>query len=150
MTLAGFANGLGAGSNSLIARCIGVENYEATGNSAIHSMMLSIIVTVIVTILTLIILRPLLFMMGAEEVIGDALNYGYIVMVGSFSIFIPAMIAAIFRSQGEIKRASYPLMYTVIINMILDQIIYILDIGIIGAAIAKVIAATIPMFLMMY
>ena len=151
LTLVGFANGLGAGSNSLIARCIGAEKYEAAGNSAIHSMMLSIIVTIITTILILIILKPLLYQMGAGEVINDASTYGYIVMAGSFSIFIPAMMSAIFRSQGEIKRASYPLMYTAIINMILDPIfIYVLNLGVGGAAIATVIAATIPMFLMMY
>lgn len=151
LTLVGFANGLGAGSNSLIARCIGAEKYEAAGNSAIHSIMLSIIVTVITTSIVLIVLKPLLYQMGAGEVIADASNYGYIVMAGCFSIFIPAMMSAIFRSQGEIKRASYPLMYTAIINMILDPIfIYVLKLGMIGAAIATVIAATIPMFQMIY
>ncbi len=151
LSFVGFANGLGAGSNSLIARCIGAENYESAGNSAIHSMMLSIIVSIITTILVLIILKPLLIQMGAGEVITDASNYGYIVTAGCFSIFIPAMMSAIFRSQGEIKRASYPLMYTAIINMILDPIfIYILNLGVIGAATATVIAATIPMFLMIY
>ena len=151
LTLVGFANGLGAGSNSLIARCIGAENYESAGNSAIHSIMLSIIVTIITTILILIVLKPLLYQMGAGEVIADASNYGYIVMAGSFSLFIPAMLSAIFRAQGKIKYASYPLMYTAIINMILDPIfIYVLNWGVIGAAIATVIAATIPLFQMIF
>ena len=151
LTLVGFANGLGAGSNSLIARHIGAEKYESAGNSAIHSIMLSIIVTIITTILILIILKPLLYQMGAGEVITDASNYGYIVMAGSYSLFLPAMLSAIFRSQGKIKYASYPLMYTAIINMILDPIfIYILNLGITGAAIATVIAAAIPLFQMIY
>ena len=151
LTLVGFANGLGAGSNSLIARCIGAEKYESAGNSAIHSIMLSIIVAVITTILLLIVLKPLLYLMGAGEVIADALNYGYIIMAGSYSLFLPAMLSAIFRAQGKIKYASYPLMYTAIINMILDPIfIYVLNLGVIGAAIATVIAATIPLFQMIY
>ena len=125
LAMVGFANGLGAGSNSLVARYIGAENYEMAGNSAIHSIMLSIIVTILATIGMLLILK--------------------------FSIFIPAMLAAIFRSQGEIKRASYPLMFTAIINMILDPIfIYGLGLGIGGAAIATVLAGTIPMLLMIY
>ena len=151
LTLVGFANGLGAGSNSLIARCIGAEKYESAGNSAIHSIMLSIIVTVITTILLLIVLKPLLYIMGAGEVIADASNYGYIIMAGSYSLFLPAMLSAIFRAQGKIKYASYPLMYTAIINMILDPIfIYVLNLGVTGAAIATVIAATIPLFQMIY
>ena len=147
----GIANGLGAGSNSLIARCIGAEKYHDAGNSAIHSIMLCFIVTVISTVLILIILRPLLLMMGAGDVIDYALAYGYIVLGGVFSLFIPAMLAAIFRSQGEIERASYPLMLTAIINMILDPIfIYVIGWGITGAAIATVLAATLAMLPMIY
>lgn len=151
LALVGFANGLGAGSNSLIARCIGAEDYEAAGNSAIHSIMLSVIVTIITTIFLLIVLKSLLLLMGAGEVIDETMAYGTIVIGGIFSVFLPAMMAAIFRSQGEISRASYPLMFTAIINMILDPIfIYVIGWGIKGAAIATVIAGVIPMILMMY
>ena len=147
----GISNGLGAGSNSLIARCIGAEKYHEAGNSAIHSIMLCFIVTVISTIVILIILKPMLLLMGAGDVLDYALTYGYIVLGGVFSLFIPAMLAAIFRSQGEIERASYPLMLTAIINMILDPIfIYVLGWGITGAAIATVLAATLAMLPMIY
>ncbi len=151
LAMVGFANGLGAGSNSLIARYIGAEDYLNAGNSAIHSIMLSIIVTVIATIFMLIVLKPLLLIMGAGEVITETMTYGSIVIGGIFSIFLPAMMAAIFRSQGEIKRASYPLLFTAVINMILDPIfIYYVNLGVGGAAVATVLAGTIPMFLMMY
>lgn len=147
----GISNGLGAGANSLIARCIGAEKYHDAGNSAIHSIMLCFIVTIVSTILILIILKPLLLMMGAGEVIDHALAYGYIVLGCVFSLFIPAMLAAIFRSQGEIERASYPLMITAIINMILDPIfIYVFGWGITGAAVATVLAATLAMLPMLY
>ena len=151
LALVGFANGLGAGSNSLIARYIGAKDYESAGNSAIHSIVLSIVVTIITTIFILFILKSLLLVMGAGEVINETMAYGSIVIGGIFSVFLPAMMAAIFRSQGEIKRASYPLMFTAIINMILDPIfIYVLDFGVSGAAIATVLAGTLPMILMMY
>ena len=151
LAMVGFANGLGAGSNSLVARYIGAEDYQSAGNSAIHSIILSIIVTVIATIFMLIVLKPLLLMMGAGEIIDLTMAYGTIIIGGIFSIFLPAMMVAIFRSQGEIKRASYPLLLTAVINMILDPIfIYTLDLGVAGAAIATVLAGTLPMLLMMY
>jgi putative MATE family efflux protein len=151
LAMVGFANGLGAGSNSLIARYIGAEDYHSAGNSAIHSIMLSVIVTVLATIVMLIALKPLLLTMGAGDVIEETMTYGSIVMGGIYSIFLPAMMAAIFRSQGEIKRASYPLLFTAVINMILDPIfIYTLNLGIGGAAVATVLSGTIPMILMMY
>lgn len=149
LAMVGFANGLGAGANSLIARCIGAEKYENAGNSAIHSLMLSIIVTIIVTILLMIFLRPLLITMGAGSIIDETMAYGFILLMGIFSVFLPAMISAIFRSQGEIKRASYPLILNAVINMILDPIfIYVLGWGVRGAAFATVLAGTsalIPM-----
>lgn len=151
LALVGFANGLGAGSNSLIARCIGAERYDGARNAAIHSIILSIVVTVFVSVAILLILKPLLLMMGAGEVISETMSYGTIVVLGSFSVFLPAMMAAIFRSQGEIKRASYPLMLTAFINMLLDPIfIYVLGWGVAGAAAATVVSGALPMILMMY
>ena len=151
LALVGFANGLGAGSNSLIARCIGAERYDGARNAAIHSIILSIVVTVLVSAAILIILKPLLLIMGAGDVLSETMSYGTIVVVGSFSVFLPAMMAAIFRSQGEIKRASYPLMVTAFINIILDPIfIYVLGWGVAGAAAATVVSGALPMILMMY
>ena len=151
LAMVGFANGLGAGSNSLIARYIGAEDYHMAGNSAIHSIILSVEVTVFATIVMLIMLKPLLLIMGAGEVIDETMIYGSIVIGGIFSIFLPAMMAAIFRSQGEIKRASYPLLVTAVINMVLDPIfIYYFNLGVGGAAVATVLSGTLPMFLMIY
>ena len=151
LAMVGFANGLGAGSNSLIARYIGAEDYENAQNSAIHSIILSVVVTIFSTVIVLILLKPLLLIMGAGEVINEAMGYGIVVIGGVFSIFIPAMMAAIFRSEGEIKRASYPLMLTAGINIVLDPIfIYVLGWGVVGAALATVISGSIPMFIMMY
>lgn len=151
LALVGFANGLGAGSNSLIARCIGAEDYHKAGNSAIHSIMLAIIMTIVSTILILILLKPLLLMMGAGEVLSETMAYGTIVIGGIFSVFIPAMMAAIFRAQGEVKRASYPLILTAIMNMILDPIfIYTLGLGVAGAALATVLAGALAALPMVY
>lgn len=151
LALVGFANGLGAGANSLIARYIGAENYPQAGNSAIHSIMLSIIMTIISTVIILLALKPLLLMMGAGEVISESMTYGGVVIGGIFSVFLPAMMAAIFRSQGEIKRASYPLMLTAIINMIIDPIfIYTFNLGVGGAGIATVLAGTLAALPMVY
>ena len=151
LAFVGFANGLGAGANSLIARYIGAEDYNNAGNSAIHSMMLSIIVSIFATIIILVFLKNILISMGASEIISQTLDYGYIIIAGVYSVFIPAMMAAIFRSQGEVKRASYPLMLPAIINMILDPIfIYVFGWGLQGAAFATVLAATLAMLPMIY
>ena len=152
--LIGFSNALATGANSIISRCIGTENLENAKNSAVHGMVLSIIVTIIVTVVLLVFLKPLLLTIGAEDVLTEALTYGSIVIGGLFSIFIPVMMSVIFRSQGDVKRASYPLVLAAVINIILDPIfIYTFGWGVGGAAIATVLSTvigSIPMFYWMF
>lgn len=151
LALGGLSNGLGSGSNSLIARYIGAEDQKNAENSAIHSLLLSIIVTVITTILVMLVLKQLLLFMGAGEVIDLSLQYGYIVIAGSFSVFIPTTFSAIFRSEGEVERASRPLMLTAVVNMILDPIfIYVFNGGVAGAAFATVLANTVSLIPLLY
>ena len=149
--LAGFSNSLGSGANSLISRCIGAEQYENAENSAVHGIMLSIILTIVLTVGLLIILKPMFLMMGAEKVIEETMAYGNIIVGGIFTIFIPIMMSAIFRSQGDIKRATYPLVLAAAINLVLDPIfIYTLGWGVAGAAFATVLAAMIASTPMVY
>lgn len=152
--LVGFSNALGTGVNSLISRCLGAEQYENAVNSAAHGIMLSVILTVILTVVLLIFLKPLLLVMGAGNVLEETLAYGSIIVGGLFSVFIPVMLSAIFRSQGDVKRASYPLVLAAVINVVIDPIfIYTLGWGVGGAAFATVLAAmiaSIPMFYWMF
>lgn len=61
------------------------------------------------------------------------------------------MIASIFRLEGDVKRATNPLILTVILNMILDPIvIYGLNLGIFGVGLATVIASFIGLLWMFY
>lgn len=151
MAFIGFANGLGAGANSLISRYIGAEDYENATNSAIHAIVLGFVVTVISTIFVLIILKPLLLIMGAGDVINETMTYGNIIIGGSYSVFMPATMAAVFRAQGDVKRASYPLILNALINIVLDPIfIYVIGWGIAGAAFSTVLSATLQAIPMVY
>lgn len=151
MILIGLGNGLGAGANSLIARYIGADDYGQASNSGLHAIVLSIIISVIFTIIMLIVLKPLLIIMGAGNTIDYAMKYG-IVIFGSLIVFVFSGVAsAIFRSEGDMKRATYAIAVTAILNIILDPIfIYYLNLGIEGAAWATVISATISCIVMGY
>lgn len=151
LIIIGVGLGLSAGANSLISRYLGAENYEMAENSAVHSIILSIVVTLAFTIVGLIVLKPLLLIMGAGDVISEAMSYGNIIVLGTYAIFIPLMILAIFRAEGEIKRATYPLIAAAIINVVLDPVfIYVLGLGVGGAALASIVSATIPSLLVVY
>jgi len=151
MVLVGLGNGIGAGANSLIARFIGANNHKQANNAGLHAILLCVIVSVIFTILMLVFMPQLLEMMGAGDTIQYALDYGYIVF-GALLIFVYSGVAsAIFRSEGDMKRATYAIAVTAVMNIILDPIfIYVLNMGISGAAWATVFSATLSCLVMSY
>ena len=151
MVLVGLSNGFGAGANSLIARYIGARNFKEAGNAAIHSIILGIILTVGVTAFTLVFLKEILILLGASSVLSYGMDYGFYIFLGTFSMILPGIFGAIFRSEGDMKRATMPIVITAVLNMILDPIfIYILNLGIAGAAIATVLSAVIGLGVMCY
>ena len=151
LIMVGFGNGLGAGGNSLISRCIGAEDRSSANNAAIHNLILSIIVSVIITVLFITFLKPLLMMMGASSVLDYAMEYGIIIFAWTFGLLMPPIVGGAFRAEGDIKRATVPIALAAIINMILDPIfIYTLNLGIAGAAWATAIGPFISLMLMFY
>lgn len=96
-------------------------------------------------------MKPILVLMGAGSSINYGLDYGYIIF-GALIIFVYSGVAsAIFRSEGDMKRSTYSIAVTSILNIILDPIfIYILHMGIAGAAWATVISAAMSCIIMSY
>ena len=151
MVLVGLGNGIGAGANSLIARNIGAKNYQQANNSALHGILLSIIVSAIFTILIEAFMVPILQFMGAGETIGYAMSYSYIIFGFLFIFVYSGVASAIFRSEGDMRRATIAIAVTAIMNIILDPIfIYTLNFGIAGAAWATVISASLSCIVMSY
>lgn len=151
MVLVGLGNGIGAGANSLIARYIGAKDHDRANNAGLHAILLCIVVSLIFTVLMLVFMRQILELMGAGSTIDYALGYGYIIF-GALIIFVYSGVAsAIFRSEGDMRRATIAIAVTAVMNIILDPLfIYVLNMGIIGAAWATVFSATLSCLVMSY
>lgn len=151
MVLIGLGSGIGAGANSLIARYIGAENFKQANNGALHGILLSIIISAIFTILIEVFMVPILQAMGAGNTIQYAMDYSYIIFGFLFIFVYSGVASAIFRSEGDVKRATIAIAITAVMNIILDPIfIYVLNLGIAGAAWATVISSTLSCVVMSY
>lgn len=151
LIVVGLGNGIGAGANSLISRCIGAKKHDDASNASVHSIIIGIIITIILTIILTVFLKQILISMGAGEVIDLAMSYGSIIILGTFSFTLPALFGGIFRSEGDVKRATIPLAVTAILNIILDPIfIYVFNYGVAGAAIATVLSGCIGLLQFIY
>ena len=151
MVLVGLGNGIGSGANSLIARYIGANNFGQANNAGLHAIVLSIVVSLIFTVIMTVLMVPILQLMGAGDTIGYALDYGYIIFGFLFIFVFSGVLSAIFRSEGDMRRATIAIAVTAILNIILDPIfIYVLDLGIVGAAWATIISCTMSILVMSY
>ena len=151
MMVIGLGNGLGAGANSLISRCIGAKNKKGSDNAAIHSIILTLLVSIILTAVILIFLKDLLMIMGAGVSLNLAIQYGQIVFGGLIFLIFTSVASGILRAEGDVKRPMYAMLATAILNIVLDPIfIYYFGWGVSGAAIATLISASISAGLILY
>lgn len=144
MALAGFGTGLGAGANAVIARYIGADNLKRANNSATHSVVLVLIIVVVLTVLLFIFKDNVLLALGAKDVMDWGRPFIFWVIIGIFSVILPGVFGGILRSNGDVKKATYPLIAAAFVNMIIDPIfIYTLGFGIGGASLATTLAQTV-------
>lgn len=149
--LVGIGIGLGIGTNSVISRLLGGKKLKEANNAAIHSIILSIIISIILTLILTIFLKDILLLLGAETVLKEATDYGFYLFIGSSILILPEILGGIFLAEGQSKRATYPLILIAISNIILNPIfIYILNLGIKGAAIATILANIIGLIIILY
>ena len=151
LAIVGLGSGLGAGINSAISRAIGSEDNERANNTAWHGIILSIFCTILLTIILYFALNEILATMGAGEVMEFAKDYGEIMVLGTFALLFPSILGAILRSEGQIKKATYPLIACSVMNMVIDPIvIYTLNMGITGAALCTIFCELVCVIIMAY
>lgn len=151
LVIIGLGSGVGAGANSLISRYVGAERFDDANNAVIHSLILMAIVSFIVLLVGIFLFDDMIVLLGAAAVKSYCLSYGYIIFVLNIVFLAPNVTASIFRAEGDVGRATNPLIMTAIINMILDPIlIYAFDLGIFGAGLATVLASLIGWLWMLY
>ena len=144
--------GISVGMGSRISRFLGDKKKKAAENTALHGIFMSIIASVILLIMGLIFQRRYFAFSGAEGAVLElAVDYFSIILFGIFFMFISSVIGRVFISQGDTKTSTQIHVSAIILNIILDPIlIYGLNLGVKGAALATVIAYIFAIGLSLY
>lgn len=132
----------GNGAASYISRLLGHGETETADRVASTALYSSISVGAVIIICTLLFLRPILRLLGAtESILPYAEIYAGIYVVSSiFNIFNVTM-NNIVTSEGAAKTTMCALLTGAVLNMVLDPVfIYVLHLGVAGAAIATAIS----------
>lgn len=152
MILNGVSVGLGSGATSSISRFVGAHDKSRASDSAAHSIIILFIASIILTLIFLVIQEPLLRIYGASgTALEEALSYSTPLFLGLIGIMFANGASGILRGEGDMKRAMYAVVVSVILNAILDPIfIYTFGLGAAGAAIATVLSSLISAVVILY
>lgn len=149
--LVGIGNGLGIGVGAAIARNIGQRNHADANRSAAQGVVITAVVSVIMTPLLLITAESTMVLMGAGDTLEDCLDYAYPIYVSSFFIILSGVMSGMLRGEGAAKRSMAIQVVGALVNIILDPIfIYVLDMGVAGAAWATVVAFVVSCVIATY
>ncbi|MBD3309833.1 MATE family efflux transporter [Candidatus Woesearchaeota archaeon] len=144
-------SGMGTGMGSRIARLLGEKSRRAAENAAMHGILIAVVTALVMTTFGLIFLEPIFILMGASgNVLSLSTEYMSIILAGAVFMFLVFIFNSIFTSQGDTKTPMKVQITALVLNIILDPIlIYGLDMGVRGAAVATVIAllAGLAMFI---
>lgn len=144
-------SGLGVGGGAAISRRIGARDKAGADNVAVHTFVIMLALTVVLTGIGLALVRNLFVFSGAGETTPLGVAYARVIFAGSFVFFFTNVANSILRSEGDSKRAMQSMVLGSLLNVILDPIfIYVLDLGVAGAALATVFSFACSGLLMFY
>ena len=152
MILNGVSVGLGNGATSSISRAVGAKNHDGASKSAAHSLFIFLIASIILTLFLITIQEPLLRAYGASgQALVEGLKYGTPLFAGLFAFMFGNGGSGILRGEGDMKRAMYAMIVSVVLNFILDPVfIYVLGLGSAGASLATIVSSLGSAMVIMY
>ncbi len=139
------AIGLSMGATAIVARRIGEKNIQGASQTAVQVIFLGVAVSIIVSIIGILFPKEILSLMGGEpDLVQEGYGYTQILLGGNVTVMLLFLINAIFRGAGDASTAMKVLIFSNILNIILDPIFIfglgpIPAFGVKGAAIATTI-----------
>ncbi|MTI33074.1 MATE family efflux transporter [Xanthovirga aplysinae] len=142
MLISTIGMGIGIGGSSLISRQLGAKHYEKARYTFGTLTVFVILVGVLTIILGYIFEGPILSAFGATgDIESYAKIYFRIILAGSPFLGFGMMANNVARSEGNSKIAMYSMIFSAVLNTILDAVFMIvLDMGLAGAAYATLIS----------
>ena len=133
--------GMGVGVNALLSKSLGEQDYDRVNSAAKNGIFLAGINAIIFLLLGLTVVRPFYeAQTDSRFIIEYGVDYLSVICCFSFGIYTQFIFERLLQSTGKTKLAMVTQLIGAITNLILDPIfIFVLDMGVSGAAIATVI-----------
>lgn len=140
--------GLSIGTNVLCAKLYGAKNYDRIGKVVHTSILISFLIGLFLMLFGIIFAKDLLHIMNNDLELSKV--YLQIYFIGMPFNLVYNFAAAILRAVGDTKRPLYYLIFTGLINVILNLIFVIfLNMSVAGVALATIISQFLSFLLIM-
>jgi putative MATE family efflux protein len=141
--------GTSVGAASLLSRRLGAGDHEGADRVACTTITLTLIIGGLITAICLPNLDGILRLVGATpEVLPLARSYMSILIIFAFVNTFALTMGNVVRAQGSPTFPSVVMIISALVNIALDPVlIYALDMGVQGAAVATAIARAVGMLL---
>lgn len=130
----------GLGGAPLAGIKLGEDNDDEAKNIMMNSFLMLLIIGALLTVILLLFGTQILYLFGmTDELLKYGLDYLNIYALGTVFVMIALGLSAYISTQGQTKVAAVIVFIGALLNIILDPIlIYGLDMGVKGAAIATI------------
>jgi putative MATE family efflux protein len=144
--------GLGISASALVSRSLGAREVEKARRYATSALATTILVSIALAVLTALLTDQLLSLLGATGVAKDEARRYLMTLMPAFPAIAAAVTCSfILRAIGDPTRAMYVTLVAAAINGILDPItIFVLHLGLQGAAISTLVAYVVSLFVGFY
>ena len=144
-----FAWGLNGGFGIIIAQCFGAKDFKKLKKSVAISLSINVLFSLIVCIFGIFMSRPMLQALNTPAArLNEANSYISVILVFIIVPMLYNLDAVILRSLGDSKTPLYFLIFSSVLNIILDYVlIKFTQMGVKGAAVATVLAQLLSVIL---
>ena len=150
--LIGVCNGLSLGAGAVISQAYGAKNHERISKAVHTTMLMTFLLCIVATVVGVAIVKPSLQLMRTpDSMLAEATEYLTIYFVGIAGLLIYNMGSAILRAVGDSRRPLYFLVFSAVVNTVLDLLFVIcFHMGVAGVAYATIIAQAASAVLVLY
>lgn len=141
---------VGQGTNSLMSRSIGADNYENAYNTIFHGMLICLIVALLLA-LGIPFIDDFLIFAKLDKSVEVIVSYLAPMFLFSICFILPNFLSETLQSEGDSRRPTMIIIFCNILNLVLDPIlIFNFNLGLVGAAYATIISSLVSALMLLY
>ena len=150
--LGGFCGACGSGFSVQVAHLIGANDFKNARVVLRQALLTALIFSGVISIIGMAIAGPLPHWLGGSpEIVSDSTKYFFIVAAALPFMQIDWMCASMLQVSGNMKVPSYLSIGMCVLDVCFNYLfIYVLDMGVVGAAIGTGLAELITALAMLY